>query len=142
MAKFPLEDLLRAFDASSLHPSAGVDSKSVRPKIEKAVAFDRQAMEQNILETFINQTIGLLKKSIFLRVKNYNPRHLKFQRIPRKEMVALPSRRKKIEVKRLRNGKITRIVRTVDLREVVRSGEEVVELYLGYLCITSKKVFL
>ena len=116
-------DLLMAFDATSLHLNAMVDE--VYPKIESGNAFTKD-MNDSIVEQFNSGT----KPFAFavLKVKFYNPNDIVLQHI------AVSEEENKIEVNRLRNGYITDFLDfVVDIEEIVRIGGKVIEVYEGLL---------
>ena len=109
MKEFNRDDLLMAFDATSLYPSAMYDEKSIYPKIETGYAFTED-MNDELVKEFNNQTFN---KSAILKIKYYNPPDIILQHLPVKEEVnAGPQGHagctNKIEVNRLRNGYIIR----------------------------------
>ena len=55
MKEFNRDDLLMAFDATSLYPSAMYDENSIYPKIETGYAFTED-MNDELVKEFINQT--------------------------------------------------------------------------------------
>ena len=70
------------YDATSLHPSAMWDEKSVYPKIETGFAF-KAHMNDISVETFNNQSFNQDgNESATLTKKYYNPHDLKFQHLP------------------------------------------------------------
>ena len=70
------------FDASSLHPSAMWDEKSVYSKIETGFAFNPHMNETHV-NAFNNQTFNQDRgESAILRIKNYKPPNLIFQHLP------------------------------------------------------------
>ena len=73
---FTLLDLLMAFDATSLHPSAMWDVKPKYPKIETGYVFTSD-MSDEMSETFNTQTFT--QGSAFLKVLCYNSEDIKFQ---------------------------------------------------------------
>ena len=95
--KLSLEDLLMAFDATSLYLPAKVGSTSLWPETKTAAAFDCESMEPTFLKTFHDQTCGDSEKSGFLRVKLYIPGELLIQHFPTKRMVENPSTGKKFK---------------------------------------------
>ena len=116
------DDLLMAFDATSLYPSAMVDGKY--PKIETGYAFTKD-MSSDIINQFNSGKTQFA--SAILKVKYYNPKDLVIQHLPVKEEV------NKIEVNRLRNGYIIDTLTSVDNEEIVKIGGKVIEVYEGVL---------
>ena len=116
------DDLLMAFDATSLYPSAMVDGKY--PKIETGYAFTKDMSSDNISQFNSGKTQFA---SAILKVKYYNPKDLVIQHLPVKEEV------NKIEVNRLRNGYIIDTLTSVDIEEIVKIGGKVIEVYEGVL---------
>ena len=92
--------LLWDFDAVKLYPSAMWDKNSKYPKIETGYAFEKH-MNNELVEKFTNQTFT--QGSAILNIKYYNPKNLKVQNLPVKEI------EKKIEINRMRNGYITQV---------------------------------
>ena len=123
MKNFNRDDLLMAFDATSLYPSAMYDENSIYPKIETGYAFTED-MNDELVNEFNNQTFN---KSAILKIKYYNPPDIILQHLPVKEEV------NKIEVNRLRNGYITDTLTSVDIQEIIKIGGKVVEIYEGVI---------
>ena len=124
------DDLLMAFDATSLYPSAMYDENSTYPKIETGYAFTPE-MNDEIVNQFNTKTFT---KSAILKIKYYNPVDTVLQHIPVKEEV------NKIEVNRLRNGYIVDVLTSVDIQEIVRIGGKVIEVYEGVIYRENYKV--
>ena len=99
--QFKKIEMLWDFDCVSLYPSAMWDKNSIYPKIETGYAFTRD-MNDELVEKFNNQTFT--QGSAILKIKYYNPKNLIVQHLPVKE------REKKIEINRMRNGYIVRIL--------------------------------
>ena len=96
-------------DATSLHPSAVWDEKSVYPKIERGFAL-KPHMKDVYVELFNNQSFNQDgNESAILRIKYYNPPHLIFPHLPVKEKV------ENVEVNRMRNGYIIDTLTSVDI---------------------------
>ena len=122
------------FDATSLYPSAMWDYNSIYPKIETGFAF-KPHMNDIYVEAFNNQTFNEDgDQSAILTIKYYNPPDLIFQHLPVKEKV------KKIEVNRMRNGKIIDTITSVDIQEIVKVGGQVIEIYEGVIYRENFKV--
>ena len=124
------DDLLMAFDATSLYPSAMYDENSTYPKIETGYVFTPD-MNDEIVNQFNTKTFT---KSAILKIKYYNPVDIVLQHIPVKEEV------NKIEVNRLRNGYIVDVLTSVDIQEIVRIGGKVIEVYEGVIYRENYKV--
>ena len=121
LREFNRNDLLMAFDATSLYPSAMYDMDSVYPKIETGYAFTED-MNDKIIEEFNNQ---IFIKSTILKIKYYNPPDIILQHLPVKGEV------NKIEVNGLRNGYIIDTLTSVDIQEIFKIGGRVVEICEG-----------
>ena len=122
------------FDATSLYPSAMWDESSVYPKIETGFAF-KPHMNHVYVEAFNNQTFNEDgDESAILTIKYYNPPNLIFQHKPVKQKI------KKIEVNRMRNGYIIDTLTSVDIREIVKIGGKVIEIYEGVIYRENFKV--
>ena len=66
-------------------------------------------------------------ESAILTRKYYNPPNLVFQHLPVKEKV------ENIEVNRMRNGYIIDTLTSVDIQEIVKIGEKVIQIYQGVI---------
>ena len=116
-----------AFDATSLYPCAKWDENSASPKIETGFVF-KPDMNNVYVEAFNNQTFNQDgDESAILRIKYYNPSDLIFQHLPVKE------KNKNIEVNRMRNGYIFDPLTSVDICEIVKTGERLIEIYEGVI---------
>ena len=62
-----------------------------------------------------------------LKIKYFNPKNLIVQHLPVKE------KEKKIEINRMRNGCTIDTLASVDIREIVKIGGKVIEIYEGVL---------
>ena len=100
------------------------NKSSIYPKIETGYAFTSE-MNDELVEKFINQTFT--QGSAILKIKYFNPKNLIVQRLPVKEKV------NKIEVNRMRNGYITQVLTSVDIKEIVKIGGKVIEIYEGVI---------
>ena len=100
------------------------DKNSIYPKIETGYAFTRDMNEEPV-EKFNNQIFT--QGSAILEIKYYNPKNLIVQHLPVKE------KEKKIEINRMRNGYITQVLTSVDIREIVKIGGRVIEIYEGVI---------
>ena len=115
------------YDGNSLHLSAMWDENSVYPKIETGFAF-KPHLNDVYVKAFNDQTFtddG--DESAILTIKYYNPPGLIFQHLPVKEKV------KKIEVNRMQNGYIIDTLTSVDIQEIVKVGERVIQIYEGVI---------
>ena len=127
LQKLNHNDVMMAFDATSLYPSAMWDKKSVYPKIETGFAF-KPHMNNVYEEAFNNQTFNQDgDESAILKIKYYNPPDLIFQHLPVKEKV------KNIEINRMRNGYIVNTLTSVGIQEIVKIEGKVVEIYEGVI---------
>ena len=124
------DDLLMAFDATSLYPSAMYDENSTYPKIETGFAFTLE-LNDEIVNQFNTKTFT---KTAILKIKYYNPVDIVLQHIPVKEEV------NKIEVNRLRNGYIVDVLTSVDIQEIVRIGGKLIEVHEGVIYRENYKV--
>ena len=85
------DDLLMAFDATSLYPSAMYDINSIYPRIETGYAFTSD-MNDKLVKVFNNQTFTKLDSafvpseermaSAILKIKYYNPPDIVLQHLP------------------------------------------------------------
>ena len=115
------------FDATSLYPSAMWVENSVYPKIETGFAF-KSHMNEVYVEVFNNQSFNEdSDESAILAIKYYNSPDIIFQHLPVKEKV------KKLEVNRMRNGYIIDTLTSVDIREIVKIGGKVIQIYEGVI---------
>ena len=113
------------FDATSLHPSAMWDEKSVYPKIATGFVFKPDKNDVYV-EAFNNQSFNEDgNESAILTINYYNPPDLIFQHLPIKEKV------KKLEVNRMRIGYTIDTLTSVDNQEIVEMGGKVIEIYQG-----------
>ena len=111
------------FDATSLYPSAMWDQNSVYPRIESGIAF-KLHMNDIYVETFnIQSSSRDRNESAFLEIKYHSPPDLIFQHLPVKAKV------KNIEGNRLRNGYIIDNLTSVDIQEMIKTGQKVIEIY-------------
>ena len=98
------------------------DENSIYPRIETGYAFTRD-MNDEFVEKF--NTGNFTKGSAILKIKYYNPKNLIVQHIPIKE------KERKIEINRMRNGYIIDYLTSVDIKEIVKIGGNVIEIYEG-----------
>ena len=106
------DDLLMAFDATSLYPRAMYDEKSINPKIETGYAFTND-MNVKLVDDFNQKSFNT---SAILKIKYYNPPDILLQHVRIKEEV------NKIEVNRLRNGYIVATLTYVDSQQIVKTS--------------------
>ena len=107
------------------------EEKSINPRIETGYAFTPD-MKNSLVEKFINQTFT--RGSAIKKFKYHNPKNLIVQHLPVKE------REKKIEINRMRNGYIVDVLTSVDIKEIVKIGEEVAKIYEGVIYRENFKV--
>ena len=129
--RIELIHLLWDFDAVSLYPSSMWDEKSIYPRIETGYAFTRD-MNDELVEKFNIQTFT--QGSAILKIKYYNPKDLIVQHLPVKE------KEKKIEINRMRNGYIIDTLTSVDIKEIVKIGGKVIEIFGGVIYRENFKV--
>ena len=129
--RIELIHLLWDYDAVSLYPSAMWDEKSIYPRVETGYAYTRD-MNDELVEKF--NTRNFNQGSAILKIKYYNPKNLIVQHIPIKE------KEKKIEINRMRNGYIVDYLTSVDIREIVKIGGKVIEIYEGVIYRENFKV--
>ena len=85
-------------------------------------------MNDVYVEVFKNQTFNQDGNERPISKKKFcNPPHLIFQHLPVKEKV------EKIEVNRMRNDYIIDMLTSVDIQELVKIGEKVVQIYEGVI---------
>ena len=127
LQKLNHNDVMMAFDATSLYPSALWDENSVYPKIETGFAF-KPHMNNVYVEAFNNQNFNQDgDESAILTIKYYNPPDLIFQHLPVEEKV------KNVEVNRMRNGYIIDTLTSVDICGIVKIGGKVIKIYEGVI---------
>ena len=119
--RIELIELLWDFDAVSLYPSAMWDEKSIYPRIETGYAYTRD-MNNELVNKF--NTGKFNQGSAILKIKYYNPKNLIVQHLPIKEKV------NKMEINRMRNGYIIDTLTSVDIQEIVKIGDKVIQIYL------------
>ena len=100
------------------------DENSVYPRIQTGYAYTK-GMNDEIVEKF--NTGSFTQRSAILKIKYNNPKNLIVQHLPLKQRV------KKIEINRMRNGYITDHLTSVDIREIVKIGRRVIEIYEGVI---------
>ena len=111
------------FDATSLYPSAVTDEQLVYPKIGTGSAF-KPDMNRTYVDAFNNQTFNEDgNESAVLKIKYYNSPNLIFQHISVKEKI------KSIETKTMKSGYINDTLTSIDIQEMVKNGEKVIEFY-------------
>ena len=129
--RIELIHLLWDFDGVSLYPSAMWDEKSVYPRIETGYAFTGDVNDE-LVEKFNNRTFT--QGSAISKIKYYNPKNLINQHLPVEE------KEKKIEINRMRNEYIIDTLTSVDIREIVKIGGRVIEIYEGVIYRENFKV--
>ena len=100
------------------------DKSSNYPKIERGYAFTPD-MNDELVEKFNNHTST--QGSAILKIKYFNPKNLIVQHPPVKEKV------NKIEINRMRNGYIIQVLTSVDIKEIVKIGGKVIQIYAGVI---------
>ena len=131
--RIELVHLLWDFDAVSLYPSAMWDENSIYPRIETGYSYTKD-MKNEFVEKF--NTGNFTQGSAILKIKYYNPRDLIVQQLPIKE------KEKKIEINRMRNGYIIENLTSVDIREIIKIGGKVIEIFEGVIYRENFEVFL
>ena len=127
LSKLDLNKTQMDFDASSLYPSAMWERISVYPKIETGLVF-KTHMNDVCVEAFNNQTFNEAgDESTILTIKYYNPLDLIFQHLLIEEKV------KKVDVNRMRSRYIVDTLTSVDIQEILRNSEKVIERYEGVI---------
>ena len=119
-----LVELLWDFDAVSVNPSAMWDGKSIYPRNETGYAY-KKFMSDELVEKF--NTGVFIQGSAILKIKYYNPKKIIVQHLPVKQKL------KKNEVNPMRNGFVIDTLTSVDIREVVKIGDKVTEIYKGII---------
>ena len=109
------------------------DENSIYPRIEIRYAFTKD-MNDELVEKF--NTGNFTQGSVVLRSKYYSPKNLIVQHLTVKE------KEKKIEINRMRNGYIIDYLTSVDIKEIVKTGGKVTEIYEGVNCLENFKVSL
>ena len=111
------------FDVTGLNPSAMWDEKSNNSKIEIVFAIKHHTnvvyVEAFNIQSFDQDGNG----SAILKIKCNNPPYLIFQQLSVKEKV------KNIEVNGMRNAYIIDILTSVDIQQVSKIEEKVVQIY-------------
>ena len=126
-----LDERLWDFHAVPLYPSPMWDENSISPRIKTGYALTRNMKDESI-EKFNTQTFN--QGSSILKIKYYNPKKLILQHLPVKE------REKKIENNRIRIGYIIDTLTSADIREIVKIGGQVIEIYEGVIYLEDFKV--
>ena len=129
--KTELTHLLWDFDAVSLYPLALWDEKSIYSRIETGYAYTRD-MNNELVEKFNNQIFT--QGPAILKIKYYSPKNLIVQHIPIRE------KEKKIEINSMRIGYIIDTLTSVDIQEIVKIDEKVIEIYEGVIYRENFKV--
>ena len=134
LKKINKDDLLVSYDFNSLYPSAQIDINSTWPKIETAYPF-KIYMSDAVCSLFNSGRWNELNRSAFLTVKYHNPENLIFQHLPVREMIENPYKNNRLEESnRMRNGKITVTLTSVDIVEIAKCGGVIMEVYEGFFC--------
>ena len=122
------------FDATSLYPSAMWDENSVYPKVETGIVF-KPHLNKTYVDAFNNQTFNEDdNESATLKIRYYNPPNLKLQHFSVEEKL------KNIEVNRKRNGYVIETLTSVDIRELVKFGGKMIQIYEGVFCRENFKI--
>ena len=129
--RMELIHLLWDFDAVGLYPSAMWDENSIYPRIETGYAYTRDKNDE-LFEKI--KTGNFTQGSAILKIKYYNPKNLIVQHLPVKE------KEKKIEINRMRNGYIKDHLTSVDIKEIVKIGGKIIEIYEGVIYRENFKV--
>ena len=127
-----LNDLIWAFDAVSLYPSAMSDPETNYRKIQTGNAFTPD-MNIELVEKFNNQTFT--QESAILKIKYYNPKNIIVQHLP------VTERENKIEINRMRNGYFVDVLTSVDMQDIVKIGGKIIQIYEGVIYCEIFKVF-
>ena len=134
LQKINKDDLLVSFDFNSLYPSAQIDKNSTWPKIETAYPC-KIFMNDAICCLFNSGRWNELNRSAFLTVKYHNPKNLIFQHLPIKEKIKNPYKNNRFEeINRMRNGIIIDTLTSVDIVEIVKCGDVILEVFEGFFC--------
>ena len=125
-----VQDVLMAFDAVSLYPSAMFDENSEYPKAQSARPFNKS--EENEFKELFNSQEFRPKCGIFKVYYEY-PNNLFFQPIPAKDNITYTQDEKEYsqELIRFRNGKCYDVLTSVDIQEIVRCGGKILKIYDG-----------
>ena len=100
------------------------DENSIYPRIETGYAFTRD-VNKFLVHKFNNGNFN--HGSAILKTKYYKPRDLTIQHLPVKK------KEKQIEINSMRNGYIIDTLTSVDIREIVKIGGRVIEIYEGVI---------
>ena len=134
LQKINKDDLLVSYDFNSLYPSAQIDKNSTWPKIETAYPFKKH-MNDSICTLFNNGRWNELNISAFLTVKYHNPPNLIFQHLPIKEKIENPYKNNRLEeINRMRNGIFIDTLTSIDIVEIVKYGDIILEIYEDFFC--------
>ena len=107
------------------------DEKSLHPRFQTGYISTKD-MKDELVEKF--NTGNFSEGSAILKIKYYNPRDLIVQHLSIKE------KEKKIEINRMRNGYIIDHLTSVDIKEIVKIGGKVIEIYEGVIYRENFKV--
>ena len=127
---FNKDDLLMAFDATSLYPSAMFDSESEYPRCE--TAYHIKEHEKPIVLNLFNNQQFRPRCGIFSVLYEY-PENLFFQPMPAKDKTVERSVKQNLDVIRFRNGVIYDVLCSVDIQEIVRCGGKIIKIYDGII---------
>ena len=131
LSKLKINDILMAFDATSLYPSAMFDENSEFPKAESARPITEEE-KTDFVSLFNNQQFRP-KTGIFGVYYEY-PNNLFFQPVPAKDKI------NKIDLIRFRNGEIFDTLNSVDIQEIVRCGGKILKIYDGIVYEENYKI--
>ena len=124
------DDLLMAFDATSLYPSAMFDSESEYPRCE--TAYHIKEHEKPIVLNLFNRQQFRPRCGIFSVLYEY-PENLFFQPMPAKDKTVERSVKQNLDVIRFRNGVIYYVLCSVDIQEIVRCGGKIIKIMWFYI---------
>ena len=123
-----------SYDFNSLYPSTQLDINSTWPKIGTTYTFEKH-MSDAICSLFNSGRWNELKRCAFLTVKYHNPENLVFQRFPVKKKIENPYKNNRLEeIIRMRNGIIIDTLTSIDIVEIVKRGDVILEIYEGFFC--------
>jgi hypothetical protein len=120
-----MDDVLMAFDGTSLYPSAMAMEGYKYPDLEKCTAFT-PSMEDELINKFNS---GTFQYTGLFHCIYFNPLDLEFQHIPVKEDASGAI----ATVNRLRNGFIEAHLCSVDMEEIVKIGGKIIRLFEGII---------
>ena len=134
MQKTNKNDLLVSYDLNSFYPSAQIDENGTWPKVETAYPF-KKYMSDAVCILFKSGRWNELKRCAFLTVKFHNLENLVFRHLRGKEKIENPYKNNRLEeINRMRKGiRIDNLTR-VDIVEIVKCADVVLEVYEGFFC--------